>query len=157
MPLSRLVERSAMVVVATPVSAHTHYAMMGNRQRVVTDLTLEVSWTLRGQDATGTDIVVRTLGGTVDGMAQIVYGEAPLRIGQTSLLFLVPGRDQVLHVLGMAQGHYPTTPDDQGQWRIQRSPGLDGVLQPELSAAQVLSGQRLMDVPSLLASVEAHP
>ena len=125
--------------------------------RAVTDVTLEVAWTLRGKDSTGQDIVVRTLGGTVDGIAHLVYGEAPLRIGQSCLLFLVPGREGELHVLGMAQGHYPLEPDSDGQWRVRKSPGLDGVLKPELSATQVLSGRRLSEVPALLEAQEANP
>ena len=157
MPLSRLVRRSTMVVVATPVSSESHWATIGNTERVVTDHTLEVSWTLRGDDVTGKDVVVRTLGGTVDGVAQLVYGEARLRMGQASLLFLVTDRDSMLHVLGMAQGHYPAAPDDKGEWRIRRSPGLEGVIHPERSASETLSGQRLLDVPSLLETAEQAP
>jgi hypothetical protein len=122
---------------------------------MVTDVTLEVAWTLRGKDNAGKDIVVRTLGGTVDGIAQIVYGEARLAIGQASLLFLVEGSENTLHVVGMAQGHYPLEPDAAGEWRVRKSPGLDGVLKPEQSAAQTLSGQRLMDVPKLLEAQES--
>lgn len=157
LPLSRLVKSSALVVVATPISSKSHWATVGTVQRVVTDVTLEVSWTLRGQESTGKDVVVRTLGGTVDGLAQLVYGEARLAIGQSCLLFLVPDRSGVLRVFGMAQGHFPTEPDDRGEWRIKRSPGLEGVLRPELSAAEALFGRRLLDVPSLLETAEASP
>jgi len=155
--LSRLVERSELVVVATPVSHSTHWATLGSTSRLVTDFTLEVSWTLRGRDVTGEVVVVRTLGGTANGLAQVVYGEARLVLGQTSLLFLVPDKEGALHVLGMAQGHYPTEPDDKGEWRVKESPGLDGVLRRELSAVHELSGKRLLDVPSLLDNAEAVP
>lgn len=157
MPLSTLVQRSASVVVATPVSFESHWAIMGATSRLVTDVTLEVAWTLRGRDTTGQDIVVRTLGGTVGDIAQIVYGEARFSVGQTSLLFLVPGHEGTWHVLGMAQGHYPLEPNGDGDWRLRQSPGLEGVLKPELSAAQALSGQRLLDVPSLLKAQEVAP
>jgi len=157
MPLSKLVERSTAVVVATPVSFKSHWATIGSTSRMVTDVTLEVAWTLRGKDSAGQDIVVRTLGGTVNGIAQIVYGEARLVVGQASLLFLVEGRDSTLHVVGMAQGHYPLEPDCDGEWRVRKSPGLDGVLKPELSAAQTLSGRRLMEVPKLLEARESTP
>ncbi len=157
LPLSRLVRRSAHVLVGTPVSYSTHWATLGNTSRLVTDVTLEVSWTLRGEDVTGKDIIVRTLGGTVNGLAQIVYGEARLSMGQSSLLFLVPERDGVLHVLGMAQGQYPAEPDDKGDWHVVKSPGLEGVLRPELSAVAALSGKRLLDVPRMLDNAEATP
>lgn len=156
-PLSTLVQRSTLVVVATPVSMQSHWAQIGSKSRVVTDVTLEVSWTIRGTDSTGQDIVVRTLGGTVDNRAHLVYGEARLRVGQSCLLFLVPGREGALHVYGMAQGHYPLELNSDGEWRVRQSPGLDGVLKPELSAVQALSGQRLLEVPRLLEAHEATP
>jgi len=93
MPLSKLIERSTLVVVATPVSFNSHWTTMGSTSHVVTDVTLEVDWTLRGNDFTGKDIAVRTLGGTVGGVAHMAYGEAPLRVGQTFLLSLVSSRD----------------------------------------------------------------
>jgi hypothetical protein len=117
-------------------------------------MTLEVAWTLRGKDVTGQDIIVQTLGGTVAGIGQIVYGEARLALGQTCLVFLVPSVNGELHVLGMAQGHYPLEPDDDGDWRVRPSPGLEGVLKPQLSAAQTLSGRRLSEIPSLLEAQE---
>jgi hypothetical protein len=155
--LSKLVKQSTTVVVATPVSFSSHWTTTGSTSRVVTDVTLEVAWTLRGNDTTGKDIVVRTLGGTVGGVAHLVHGEALLRVGQTCLLFLVPSRDGELHVLGMAQGHYPLDPDNNGDWRVQPSPGLEGVLKPQLSAAQTLSGRRLSEVPRLLDEQETSP
>src|SRR5664280_762554 len=155
MPLSTLVDRSLLVVVATPVSSKSHWATIGSTARLVTDITLEVAWTMRGSDSTGHDIVVRTLGGTVGDLAQIVYGEARLAMGQTCLLFLVRGREGALHVLGMAQGHFPLEPDSDGDWRVRPSPGLDGVLKPELSAARALSGRRLSEVPKLLDKPES--
>jgi len=155
--LSRLVERSPLVVVATPVSRTSHWVMIGTRSRLVTDFTLEVSWTLRGQEVTGNDIVVRLLGGSANGLAQIVYGEARLVVGQTSLLFLVPDKGGTLRVSGMAQGQFPTEPDEKGEWRLRRSSGLDGVIHPERSAVEVLAGKRLLDVPKLLDNAEVSP
>jgi len=157
MPLSKLVKRSAAVVVATPVSRSTHWATLGTTSRLVTDYTLEVSWSLRGKNVAGEDIVVRTLGGTENGLVTVVYGEARLALGQASLLFLATGRDGVMHVFGMAQGHYPTEPDEKGEWRVKQSPGLDGVLRQELSAVHDLAGKRLLDVPGLLQSAEVAP
>jgi hypothetical protein len=146
-----MVEKSVLVVVGTPVSRHTHVVAFGARQRVVTDSTLEVAWTLRGEDCAGKDIVVRTLGGTVGGVGQIVYGEARLTPGQSSLLFLMPGKDGTYSVLGMAQGHFPLEPSTEGDWQVRSSAGLEGVLDVERSAARTLAGHRLSDIPALLA------
>jgi len=154
-PFSIMVERSSMVVVATPISLETHWALFGSKQRVVTDSTIEVAWTLHGDDCAGKDIVVRTLGGTVEGVGQIVYGEARLTLGQSSLLFLIPGRDGTYQVLGMAQGQYPLEPTGEGDWQLRSSLGLEGVLQEHLSVAHALAGRRLSEVPALLSAPES--
>jgi len=154
-PLSTMIERSSLVVVATPISRETHWASFGSKRRVVTDSTLEVAWTLRGEDCAGKDIVVRTLGGTVEGVGQIVYGEARLTLGHSSLLFLIPGRDGAYQVLGMAQGHYPLEPTGEGDWQLKSSLGLEGVLQEHLSVTRTLAGRLLADVPALLKSMES--
>jgi hypothetical protein len=150
-PLSRLLQKSPVVVVATPVSHNAHWAVIGSTRRVVTDSTLEVAWSLRGEDCAGKDIVVRTLGGTVGGVGQIVYGEARLTLGQSSVLFLVPGQDGVYSVMGMAQGQYPLEPADAGDWTLKPSLGLDGVLDSQRSAVATLNGRRLSDIPALIA------
>jgi hypothetical protein len=150
LPLSRLAQESTLVVVATPVSAKSHWATVGSTSRVVTDVVIEVGWTLRGDDSTGRQLVVRTLGGEVGNIGYLVHGEARLAIGQTCLAFLVSGHDGELHVLGMAQGHYPLEPISDGDWQITPSPALDGVMQPDLSAAYALSGRRVSELPVLL-------
>jgi len=155
--LARLVEQSEVIVVAMPISAECHWATIGSVLRLVTDFTLEVDWTLQGTSVTGEDIVVRTLGGSDGNLASLVYGEAQLAIGQSSLLFLVRNRDSELHVLGMAQGHYPLQIGESGEWQIATSPGLEGVTQFQLSAAKTLSGRMLSELPGLLQTGGATP
>jgi hypothetical protein len=157
LPLAKLVAQSELVVVATPISQKCQWAKIGSLERVVTDSTLEVAWTLSGSDSTGRDVVVRTLGGTIGDLAQIVHGEARLRVGQSSLLFLARGRDGALHVFGMGQGHYPLIPDDQGDWQVRPSPGLEGVLDPHNSARYSLVGKRLKELPQIIANARAVP
>lgn len=151
-PLSVMVEQSMLVVVATPVSHQARVVASGSRQRVVTDFTLEVAWTLRGEDCAGKDIVVRTLGGTVGAVGQIVYGEARLVLGQSNLLFLVIGRDGTYSVLGMAQGQFPLEPTEGDDWQLRSSDGLHGVLDVQRSVARTLAGRRLSEIPAILSS-----
>lgn len=153
-PLPKLVQQSSLVIVGTPVSRETHWATIGPTSRLVTDMTVEVAWTLRGTDSTGQSIIVRTLGGTFGDIGQIVHGEAQLALGQSCLLFLGLGREGAYHVMGMAQGHYPIERDVSGSWRVVGSPGLEGVLSPQLSAVGRLRGRPLMDVPAILESPE---
>jgi len=156
-PLSRLVQQSNWVVVATPVSFECHWATVGSGSRLVTDFTLQVHWTLRGVDVAGQEIVVRTLGGSWGNLGQVVHGEAHLAVGQTSLLFLKRGHDNALRVLGLGQGHYPVAIDTNGDWRLTKSPGLEGVLDEQHSAATLLFNQRLDEVKVLLEKSEVTP
>jgi hypothetical protein len=135
----------------------SHWVKLGSTKRIVTECVLQVDWTMRGPNSDGQTLSVRTLGGAIDGFSQLVYGEVKFEIGKTCLLFLARGVDRELHVLGMAQGHYPVKPDKNGDWRVAASPFLHGVLKPEKSAAHILPGQRLSDVPQLLSDAEATP
>jgi hypothetical protein len=155
--LSQLTDRSDVVVVATPIASKCRWAQIGKHQQLVTDMTVEVHWTLRGPDATGSDLVVRTLGGMADGLAHLVYGEARLTVGQTSLMFLKRGRDGELHVFGMAQGHYPVVVDEVGEWRVETSPAFEGVMQADQSATAQLAGRRLTDVSWLVQGAQVQP
>lgn len=148
-PLETMVSKSALIVVATPVARQTRVVVVGSKQRVVTDSAVEVAWTLRGEDCAGKNIVVRTLGGTVGGVGQIVYGEARLVLGQSSLMFLTPGPEGVFAVLGMAQGQFPLEPTSEGDWELRASRGLDGVLAGR-SVVAALAGRRLSDVATML-------
>lgn len=154
--LETLLDRSAFVVVATPVSANSHWAQLSaGKPRVVTDFTVEVAWTLRGEESTGKVMVVRTLGGTVGGLGQIVYGEAQLKIGQATLLFLAAGTDGSYTVTGMAQGQYPLEASTDGSWKVRASSGLDAIVETATdrskSAVRLLSGRTLSEVPELIA------
>jgi hypothetical protein len=161
--LSKLVEVSDWVVVGTVTSVQSHFVTVGQTQRMVTDATLQIDHVVMapspGAQGTTTDptpseagavITVRTLGGTVDGVAQAVLGEAVLRPGSTNLLFLRRGYDNAFHVSGMAQGEYVVQADAQGQLRLKPSPGLDVVVNPEQSAIKTLAGRTLEQVELLV-------
>jgi hypothetical protein len=156
-PLSRLAEGSDVIVVATPIASTCRWAKIGRNEHLVTDVTVEVHWTMRGPEATGSELRVRTLGGTMDGLGHLVYGEAKLMIGQASLMFLKRGRDGELHVFGMAQGHYPVVVDESGDWRVAPSPGLDGVAHAEQSATALLAGRRLIEISQLVQTGTVQP
>jgi hypothetical protein len=152
--LPELVAASEHVVVAVPTSSRSHWETMGGSRRIVTDTELEVDQSLRGGAAAGSILEVRTLGGTVDEIAQYVPGEAPLRHGKTAVVFLDAGGDGALHVTAMAQGHYPLSPDDTGTLRLTPSPGLDGIRGPENGAVAALTGRTVEQVRGLIGTVK---
>jgi hypothetical protein len=73
--------------------------------------------------ATDSEILVRTLGGKVGKIGQVVHGEALLRIGESAVLFVGDAPDGTPSIAGMSQGHYPLRPDSSG---TRRWPGARG-------------------------------
>jgi hypothetical protein len=100
--LAALVAEAEQVVVGRVVSETSHY---DERGRIVTDTTLQVEETLKGDRAPGAAIVVRKLGGVVDDIGMRVSGEASFTVGESVLLFGARYRaGGALRTVGMAQG-----------------------------------------------------
>ena len=162
MPLAELVGMSEWVVVATVQSSRSHYETIGGSRRMVTDTQLLVSEALtpnRSSAGIGSaTITVRTLGGTVGEVAQLVPGEAVLTSGSTQLLFLDDGRgDSVFRVSAMAQGQYPVATDADGARKLRPSPGLDVVVNPQQSAVAVLAGRSVEQARALVNNARKVP
>ena len=81
-------------------------------------------------------IVVRQLGGTVDGISQRVAGVRPWRAGEEALLFLQPSTipDGALVVTGLMQGNFLLRRSPQGVTYV--SNGM-----PDASEYRVASGE----------------
>lgn len=149
--LAQLVAASDSIVVGMPVDASSSYASLGGSKLLVTDTRIEISRSLRGQVAVGQTLRVRTLGGRIGEIAQIVPGEARLDLGQSCLLFLRKNRSGLFRVAGMAQGQYPLWRDAAGTLRLRASQNLDKVLDPAGSGAvHLLSGRTLSEVEGLV-------
>jgi len=87
--------------------------------RIVTDAKVLVEKTMKG-DAEKI-VVVRRLGGVVDGIGQKTWGSASLDLGEEVFLFL-EHRNQsgVLHPVGMAQGKFSVMKTAGGEKRVVR-------------------------------------
>jgi MYXO-CTERM domain-containing protein len=85
----------AHVVSRTPV-------LVG--ERIYTDTLLAVEECLKG--ACGEELVVRQLGGELDGVGMTVEGLAPLAGGDEVILFLRARKDGAFAPVGMAQGAF---------------------------------------------------
>ena len=64
---------------------------------------------------------VRTLGGIVGDLGQIVEGEAVLTVGHPAFVFLRPGPLGAFEVCARAQGQFPLALDDTKRLRLVRS------------------------------------
>jgi hypothetical protein len=102
-----LLRESTAAVVATPTETRSAW----ESGRIYTYVHLRVDRAMAGELATGADPWVRTMGGVVGKIGQLVDGEAVLAPGQASLLFLHPGPPGAYVVTARGQGQFPLVPD----------------------------------------------
>jgi len=94
--------------------------------RIYTDWTVAVEQAVKG--APGAKLVVRQLGGELDGRGMIAAGVPRLVQGQEVVLFLGASQEQgVRRVLGLSQGLFPVAADPQtGQKLVNENPAWAG-------------------------------
>lgn len=153
--LAELVGRSQHVLLGTPLDAECQVMRIGGRRMLVTETRLRVEGVLALSAPSGTELVVRTLGGRLDGEGELVHGQAELDLAVRCAAFLQRGPDGVCWVTGMAQGHYPLE-GAEGSFTLRPSPHLPTILEWERSAVKRLSGMRLADAERAIAEVSAR-
>lgn len=147
--LKELVQRSRAVVMATPLGATSSWEHLGGSRRIVTYTRVRVDQMVRGTDPGSSEIVVRTLGGSVGKIGQLVEGQAELRAGQSSLLFTLELERDLYGVTALAQGEYRVVPESAG--RILRpSRLLPKLVGGDDSALKRLAGKPLADALGLV-------
>jgi hypothetical protein len=139
--LGALVQTSRRVVVVTPLASESHFEELGRRRRVVTDTRVRVEEAVAKGEGVDSELLVRTLGGSIGRMGELVQGQARLTLGQSCLVFLLQGPDGLHYVNGMAQGHYPLQSDAARS--LLRSPDLPEILNFDSSAVKALVGSEL--------------
>lgn len=147
--LEELVRSSERALVATALEARSSWAYVAGRKRIVTDTRVRLDRHLGGPND-GAEVMVRTLGGQVGDVGQVVHGEALLRIGEPALLFLTPDSRGQLGVTGMAQGHFPIRPGADGTPRLAPSPQLPELFGPDDSAVRRLAGKSTEEAARLV-------
>jgi len=106
-----MVREAAIVVRGSIVGQRSLWNQ--DKTLIVTETTVTVTETLVGRTQSKT-VIVRQLGGEVDGLSLSVPGTAKLKKGHHVLLFL--RRDAKFHYLvGMAQGHYAVRKTKHGE------------------------------------------
>jgi hypothetical protein len=137
---SALVKRSRSVVVAVPLSAYSEWAEVGDTRRIVTVTRVRIDEHVARSKPESSEALVRTLGGRVGKIGQVVHGEAELRPNEPCMLFLHEDSGDLSTVTAMAQGHYPLLVDARGK-TLRRSPGLSKLVMAPDAAVERLSGQ----------------
>jgi hypothetical protein len=120
--------------------------------RIYTYTHVRVERPIAGELGMGADAWVRTMGGIVGKVGQIVEGEAAFTPGDRSVLFLRPGPVGSYVVTDRGQGQFPVVADDRQASRVVRSHAV-GMLVPPRGpaatarlAADVLHGRPVDDV-----------
>ncbi|HVJ16754.1 MAG TPA: hypothetical protein VM686_15040 [Polyangiaceae bacterium] len=148
LPLEQLVRRSAHILRGRPLDAYSEWTRYGDQRRIVTYTRVRVDEALVGGGEA--ELLVRTLGGTVGKLGQVVHGEADLLLNEDCVAFLMPDRDGMLGVTAMAQGHYPLASDSSGVVRLNPSRQLSVLLDDKTSAVARLRGRSVLEARELV-------
>jgi hypothetical protein len=148
-PLEALTGRSKHVIVGEPLDTYAVWERIGGRKHIVTYTRVRAHEVLAGQDPEAEELLLRTLGGTVGELGELVHGEAALRVGQRSVVFTMPSQG-ALAVTAMAQGHYPLRRDGAGVERLLRSPHASELIDEPRAAVKRLPGLQIAETRHLL-------
>jgi hypothetical protein len=124
-----LVGRSSSAAFVTPFESRSVW----ENARIYTYTHVHVDTAVGGSLASGDEPWVRTMGGIVGGLGQVVDGEAVLTTGRPTLLFLHDGPAEAagaLEVTARAQGQYAIRLDDKGVAKLVLSSAAGGVIPP---------------------------
>lgn len=102
-----IVKDSEAVAIVTPLEQRSVW----EDNRIVTYTRLRVEEGVAGSLATGGETWVRTLGGAVGKIGQLVEGEPVFVQGKSSLIFARAGRPGTFSVVARAQGQFPVLVD----------------------------------------------
>jgi len=152
--LRELVRGSRWVIVGTPLEAIGRWEEVGKARRIVTYHRIRVDRALGSKAPSESELWVRTLGGRVGNIGQIVHGEAELTHGEGSVLFLAPSKDGILEVTAMSQGHFPLLADARGVQRLAVSPRLSQLVGGGASAVRRLVGRSVVEADDLVKRAE---
>ncbi len=141
--LPALVQGSRRIVVVTALASESHFEELGRRRRVVTDTRMRVEEGLAKADGVDSELLVRTLGGSIGRLGERVHGQAQLVLGEPCVAFLLQGPDGLHYVNGMAQGHYPLRGTGAAGRQLARSADLPEILDFDSSAVKALVGSQL--------------
>jgi hypothetical protein len=139
--LADLLRQSRHALLGTPVTQSSVWEVVGKRRRIVTYTVLRVDEPLDDRPSSASEVAVRTLGGRVGDIGQVVHGEARFVVGESASIFVESLASDVFAVTGMAQGAFPTLPDDTGARRLYMSSQVPALIRTRGAAVLELHGQ----------------
>jgi hypothetical protein len=148
--LPELVGSSRFALVATTTDVKSQWETVGDSRRIVSYHEIAVAYPIDGRPPAETRLVVRTLGGRVGSIGQLVHGEAKLVRDTPSVMFLTPSGDGVMGITAMAQGHYPLIADEERVLRLHASPNMPELVNKPGSAVERLNFRSLPEAETLV-------
>src|SRR5208337_4957250 len=82
----------------------------------------------------GDEVWIRTMGGIVGKIGQVVDGEAVFTVGRSALVFLHAAPAGTYDVTARAQGQFPVTLDEKNEARVIRSFHVGALYTPRSAA-----------------------
>lgn len=147
--LEELTQRSRHILLSEPLDAYSQWERIGGRKHIVTYTRVRTHEVLAGADPSDSEVLVRTLGGRVGELGELVHGEALLQLGERSVLFVMPSQS-ALAVTAMAQGHYPLLKDARGAERLLRSREARELVDEAGAAVRRLPGLQVSEARALV-------
>jgi MYXO-CTERM domain-containing protein len=118
--------------------------------RVYTESVVRVGECWKG--TCGASILIRQLGGEIDGQGLSIEGSAALAVGDEVVLFLRVRKDGAFSPVGMAQGVFQITRDPKGQIvRLERD--LRGLTFPREDGAEAVGAKEAFTFSAVRAAV----
>jgi hypothetical protein len=155
--LPQLVGLSQYALVGSATEAYSRWESAGSSRRIVTYVNIQVTQPIDGRPPPETSLMLRTLGGRVGDIGQLVHGEARFELGAPTVIFLTPDSDGVLGVTAMAQGHYPLSTQAGELARLRASPNMPSLTELRDSAVQRLVDKTVIEAESLVSEImRAH-
>lgn len=155
--LPELVGSSRYALVGAATQAYSRWETVGKSRRIVTYVELEVLQSIDGRPPAEPALTLRTLGGRVGDIGQLVHGEARFELDARAVVFLSPREDGVFNVTAMAQGHYPLLAEADDVLRLRASPYMPALLDTDGSAVQRLVRRTVPEAEQLIVDVMRAP
>jgi len=149
--LSELAQTSDTVVHGTVRRLESRWS--GDRTRIVTDVEIQVTETLKGQ--AGSTVLVVQPGGRVGDIGQVVHGLASFSEGEEVVVFLERRGTSAFRVTGMAQGKYQVrrSADERSALAVPESTG-DALLLDPVTRQPTATAQRTLTLEELKAAIK---
>ncbi len=151
MDFPTLVHDADHIVVGTVESQASRW---DDRGRIVTDVTLRVEETMKGDRGTGETLVLTHPGGSIGNVGAHIEGEARFYVGERALVFgaNTNGARPLVRPVGMSQGVFEIR-------SLEANPGIDMVMPSGVGLAlmQQVTNGRLLPAPPALVEPRALP